>query len=231
MLHLIYVGEKEKKYAVDFTKVSEHVIQIVGDFPAKGNGFFLSRIDSEDGWDYTGFRTIYRNIEGGAQFSDDGSVYVPPVVVEPEEPGPYVPTPEEVEAMLRSNKKDKVYLSKVMLAEYLENHPLHSCAHGGVEGVYSVTSEKQSLMMSQYMTYQIAKTVDPEAKLTWNESGKSCTEWTEEEFLQLILEIKTYVYPIVSYQQTLEERINECTTQEELDRIDIDYGTIHRKGE
>ncbi len=41
MLHLVYVGEKEKKYAVDFTQVSEHVMQITGDFPIKGNGFIL----------------------------------------------------------------------------------------------------------------------------------------------------------------------------------------------
>ena len=45
-------------------------------------------------------------------------------------------------------------LSKSMLAEFLENNPIRSTAHGNVEGVYSVTSEKQALMMSQYMTYQ-----------------------------------------------------------------------------
>lgn len=95
------------------------------------------------------------------------------------------------------------------------------------EGVYSVTSERQSLMMSQYMTYQIAKSVDTDAKLTWNETGKSCTEWTEEEFLQLILEIKAYVYPLVFHQQQLEEQIMNCTNQEELNEIVINYNLVN----
>ena len=95
------------------------------------------------------------------------------------------------------------------------------------EGVYSVTSEKQSLMMSQYMTYQIEKNINPDAKLTWNETGKSCTEWADGEFLQLVLEIKTYVYPLVSYQQQLEEQIMNCTNQEELDGIIINYNLVN----
>ncbi len=180
--------------------------------------------------EYYTYTTVYRTYEDNPmliELSNDGNIYVPPVIVEPEEPKPYVPTLEELEAMFQSDKQNKIYLSKIMLAEYLESNPLHSSAHGGIDGVYSVTSEKQSLMMSQYMTFQIAKSIDPDTKLTWNETGKSCTEWTEEEFLQLILEVKTYVYPLVSYQQTLEENINKCTKQEELDTIVIDYESIH----
>lgn len=144
------------------------------------------------------------------ELCNDGVEYVEP---EPTpEPEPYEPTPEELEEIFQQNKNDKITLSKSMLAEYLENNPIHSSVHNDVEGVYSVTNEKQTLMMSQYMTYQIEKTVNPYAKLTWNETGKSCEEWTEEEFLQFILEIKAYVYPIVSYQQHIEEDIYKCTT-------------------
>lgn len=178
--------------------------------------------------DYINFTTIYRTYEDNPlriELSDDGSVYVEPEPIP--DPEPYVPTPEELEAMFQKNKTNKIVLSKTMLAEYLENNPLHSSAHDGVEGTYSVTSEKQSLMMSQYMTYQIAKSVDPNTKLTWNETGKSCTEWTEEEFLQLILEVKSYVYPLVSYQQQIEEQITNCTNQEELDEIVINYNPVN----
>lgn len=158
------------------------------------------------------------------ELSDDGSVYIEPEPVP--DPEPYEPTPEELEALFQSNKSNKIALSKTMLAEYLENNPLHSSAHDGVEGIYSVTSEKQSLMMSQYMTYQIEKNINPDAKLTWNETGKSCAEWTEEEFLQLILEVKAYVYPLVSRQQQIEEQIMICTTQDELDAIVINYTPV-----
>lgn len=178
--------------------------------------------------DYKNFTTVYRIYDNDSkriEFSDDGSIYIEPEPIP--DPEPYVPTPEELEAQFRQNKNNKIAMSKTMLAEYLENNPLPSSAHGGVEGTYSVTSEKQSLMMSQYMTYQIAKSVDPNTKLTWNETGKSCTEWTEEEFLQLILEVKSYVYPLVSYQQQIEEQITNCTNQEELDEIVINYNPVN----
>ncbi|MBD5395027.1 MAG: hypothetical protein HDR71_12360 [Lachnospiraceae bacterium] len=226
MIKLKYIGCKTE-YNVDFSRISNHVIQVIGELPFKDKGFHLSRIGKEDAWDYSGYTTLYREVEGGLQFSDDGSVYVEPVKPDPiPDPEPYVPTEEEMVAIFEQSKKDKILFSKSLLAEYLEEHPLTSSAHGGVEGVYSVTSEKQSLMMSQYMTYQIAKTVDPSAKLTWNETGKSCEEWAEQDFVQLILEIKEYVYPLVSYQQTLEEQINVCTTQEMLDTIVVDFASV-----
>ena len=157
-------------------------------------------------------------------------MYVEPEKPEPEsDPKPYVPTEEELAAIFEQNKKDKVLLSKSLLAAYLEEHPITSTAHGGMEGVYSVTSEKQSLMTRSYMTYQIKKAADPSAKLRWNEAGKSCEDWTEEEFLQLVLEVEAYVYPLVSHQQTLEEQITACTTQEMLDAIVIDFASVGRE--
>ena len=48
---------------------------------------------------YTAYTTIYRTYEDDGmliELSNDGSVYVPPVIVVPEEPEPYVPTYEEV---------------------------------------------------------------------------------------------------------------------------------------
>lgn len=118
--------------------------------------------------------------------------------------------------------------SKKKLADFLASNPITSTAHGGVKGTYSVTQEKQTLMTMQYATYQIEKAVNPNtAKITWNETGEECEEWAEEEFLQLIMEIKLYVYPIVSYQQSLEKQINNCTTKEELDEITIDYSKFN----
>ena len=113
-----------------------------------------------------------------------------------------------------------------MLADYLSAHPIKSSAHGGVDGLYSVTEEKQALMTSQYISYQAEKTVNPDAKLTWNETGKACEIWTEEEFLRLVVEIKSYVYPLVSHQQHIEEMIASATTLSEIESIVIDYENI-----
>lgn len=44
------------------------------------NGFYVSRDGHADNWDYTAFTTIYRIIdEDTIQFSNDGSVYQPPM--------------------------------------------------------------------------------------------------------------------------------------------------------
>ena len=99
MLNLQYVGDATK-YPVSFRKISNHIVQVTGRIPIKLCGFTLSRL-TEDAWktDYSKFNTVYREISGGAQFSDDGSVYVAPPEPEPvPEPEPYEPTLEEVKA-------------------------------------------------------------------------------------------------------------------------------------
>lgn len=215
----------------DFINKHVIVIQFNGLIPNQNelkNGFeILNENNSYVQADYSNFTTVYRTYSEDLkriEFSDDSYIYIEPEPIP--EPEPYVPTLEELEAQFEQNKNNKIATSKTMLATFLENNPIHSTAHNGIKGIYSVTNEKQTLMMSQYMTYQIEKGVNPNAKLTWNETGKSCEEWTEEEFLQLILEVKTYVYPLVSYQQRIEEEITKCTTQEELDDIIIDYYSI-----
>lgn len=172
MLHLIYVGEKEKKYAVDFTQVSEHVIQITGDFPVKGNGFTLSRIDCEDEWDYTGFRTIYRNIEGGAQFSDNGRVYVAPPEPEPESE-PYVPTLEEVKEMK---------LQEIGLAcEQTVYAGVDVELPAGVEH-FSLTEKDQINLFGKQA--QMAAGAE---RFEYHQDGHPCRYYTKEE-MQMIVE-------------------------------------------
>ena len=96
MLSLKYLNEQEK-YLVSFNTVNKNIVQITGDFPIKTSGFTLSREGKNWKGDYSDYTTVYREVEGGVQFSNDGSVYVPP---EPApEPEPYVPTLEEVQEM------------------------------------------------------------------------------------------------------------------------------------
>ena len=76
MLSLNYVGEYNS-YAVEFDR-NEHVVTLKGDFPIKTTGFYLSQPGKINDLNYTAFKTVYRVIEGGVQFSDDGSVWVEP---------------------------------------------------------------------------------------------------------------------------------------------------------
>lgn len=116
---------------------------------------------------------------------------------------------------LEEYKNYKISESKNALKVYLEDHPIVSTAHGGIEGIYSITEEKQNLMMQSYVTYQIEKSINPKtAKLRWNQTGEECTEFTEEEFLTLVMEIKAKVYPLVSYQQYIEKQIRNADNKE-----------------
>lgn len=76
MLSLNYVGEYDS-YEVEFDR-NEHVVTLKGDFPIKTTGFYLSQPGKINDLNYTAFKTVYRVIAGGAQFSDDGSVWVEP---------------------------------------------------------------------------------------------------------------------------------------------------------
>lgn len=79
MLTLKYAGEKTG-YEVSFRNVSQHVVQITGYFPVKQKGFLLYREGAEEPLgDYTDHKTVYREVDHGAQFSDDGSVYIAPL--------------------------------------------------------------------------------------------------------------------------------------------------------
>ena len=79
MLTLKYSGEKTG-YEVLFKSVNPHVVQITGYFPVKQKGFSLYRDGVEEPLgDYTDYKTVYREVDQGAQFSDDGSVYSAPL--------------------------------------------------------------------------------------------------------------------------------------------------------
>lgn len=173
--------------------------------------------------DYTHFRIDDETAVSFAKTAED--LVIPDPIPEPE---PYVPTEEDLQeqadALFLSNKIQKVLFSKQALADYLECNPLVSTCHNSTPATYNVTSEKQALMAQNYLTYTIEKALNADMVLTWNASGETCQEWTEEEFLQLIMEVSAYVKPMVSQQQEYEVAINACTTQEELDAITILYG-------
>ena len=76
MLSLNYVGEYDS-YEVEFDR-NEHVVTLKGEFPIKTTGFYLSQLGKINDLNYTAFKTVYRVIAGGVQFSDDGSVWVEP---------------------------------------------------------------------------------------------------------------------------------------------------------
>ena len=115
-------------------------------------------------------------------------------------------------------------MSKVNLADYLENNPLYSNCHGGEYKYYSVTEEKQNMFTSKYMAHQLLVAAGLPDVMTWNYTGGACEPWTAEECIQFIAEVNAYVVPLVAKQQHMEIDILAAKTLEELNEINIEFG-------
>lgn len=128
---------------------------------------------------------------------------------------------------LHNLKRDLINKSKELLKNYLENNPLYSNAHNNIYKYYNVTEEKQTLLASEFMGYQVMKTAGIDTSISWNATNEPCEIWQENEIVQLIGEMRTYVKPLVTYQQKKELEINSALTEEELNNIIIDYSSVY----
>ena len=171
---------------------------------------------------FTNYITIYKTDGNTVILSNDESVYTEPPTIEPEPVEPYIPTPEELVLQLENAKKNKVAQSKTLLDNFIAEHPLLF-----MDGnYYSVTQEKQSLLTSALMLYDVKLKAELNPVFKWNSTGETCIEMPIETGISLAIAIGNYVEPIVEQQRSVEKQINACTTQEELDGVVIAYETI-----
>lgn len=124
---------------------------------------------------------------------------------------------------LAKAKSELIKLSKFNLSEYLENNPLFSTVKYEDGRKYNVTLDKQNLLASNIITYQFAQQQGLDYQLEWNDTGEISEPWSLEELVQLSIEIKNYVSPIVQQQQRIEKAIKGCKTIEELQQIDMTF--------
>lgn len=208
MLNMKYVGSKTI-YEVEFRKVSARIVELRGDFPVKDKGFTLSRDESEDGWDYKNFKTVYRKIDGGVQFSDDGSVYVAPPEPEPiPEPEPYVPTLGDVKTM-KLHEIGRACEQMIYAGVDVE-------LPGGTEH-FSLTEKDQINLFGKQA--QMAAGAE---RFEYHQDGHPCRYYTKEE-MQLIVET---ALGFVTYHTTYCNALNIWVSAlEDKDAVDaIIYG-------
>lgn len=124
---------------------------------------------------------------------------------------------------LNTAKNELIKLSKYNLSQYLEFNPLFSTVKYEDGRYYTVTAEKQNLLLTNIATYQMAQQAGIDCPLTWNDTGEECELWTFEQLLQLSIEIRNYVAPIISLQQCIEVNINKCATIDELKKVNIEF--------
>lgn len=126
--------------------------------------------------------------------------------------------------VLDNIKSIKIIKSKELLKKYLDTTTITSNCHKGVQGTYSITSEKQQHLANMILTATMAGQAGIPYQPSWNETGKPCSyDWTLEELQQLAFEIESVVRPAVSKQQIFEDNIMAAQSKEELDAIIIDY--------
>lgn len=210
MLKLKYIGDDES-YDVEFRTVANNIVELVGDFPIKDTGFILSRAEHEDNWDYKGYTTVYREIEGGAQFSNDGSVYVEPE--QPSEPDtpdyePYVPTLDEV-------KESKVKEMNAVQQQTIQQGIDVKLTDGTVEH-FSLTDHDQTSLMG--LQSQVAAGVE---QIPWHTSDESehCKFYSNADMALITTAAMEYVTWHVTYFRDLRIYIRSLDSADAVNAI------------
>lgn len=163
--------------------------------------------------DNMGFVTVTTN--------EDGSTVISPNKVELNKWLASIPDP------LPSLKDAKQEENKAALKTWLYEHPLT-----WVDGkVYGVTEEDQNEMAMNLQQYTLQKQAGREVVLEWHTQKKQCHTFTEEEYGALMLAVIDYVYPYRRRLEEIKESIYSCKTEDELDRVVIDYDTVAQKTE
>lgn len=112
---MIYVryNEEESFVGVQFKRISDHVVGIIGNPEIHTNGFKTFATTGTMLGDFSDYRTIFAITEGEIQYSNDGSVYEPPK--EEDRYIPREPTPDEIKQMLIDgvqNWMDEIAMSR-----------------------------------------------------------------------------------------------------------------------
>lgn len=207
MLKMKYIGLKTE-YDIEFSNLTKNIVQVKGDVPAKTHGFTLSRPGMEDNWDYSAFTTVYRELDGVIQFSNDGSIYVPPAPTP--EPEPYVPTLEEV----KESKKQEI---KAMYT---------SVKSSGVDVVLSTGTEHFPLT-DEDITFLMGKQFEMAASdselISYQDSEDHCKFYSRTDMQAIIQSALLFVNYQTTYKNNLCEWVDECQNKEEVESIT--YGT------
>lgn len=214
MLNLTYLGSKAT-YEVNFSRVSPHIVQILGELPFKDKGFTLSREGKKDSWNYTDYTTLYRNIEGGMQFSDDGSVYVEPQPIP--DPEPYVPTLEEVKAA-------KVAEMEVMKEAVMAAGINVTLTDGSVEHFNLEEKEQKMLMALQ------VKVSAGDEKIPWHTSDETehCKYYSNADMNLIITAASEYGTYHETYIRDLRIYIDSMESKEAVEAVT--YGMVIPEG-
>lgn len=206
MLLLKYLDKQDKQetYQISFKTIAKNIVQIAGDFPVKTSGFTLAREGKEEVLgDYSDYTTVYREIEGGVQFSNDGSTWA-----EPEPPEPYIPTLDEV-------KEAKVAEMNAVQQSIIAAGVTVKLSDGSEEH-FTLTEKDQISLFGLKDGLN-----DGEEKLPWHVDDESihCRYYTPENTRTITTTARRFVIFHVTYFRDLRIYIRSLQTKEEVEAI------------
>lgn len=191
---LQYVNE-EIVYEVEFKKINKNIVEIKGNFPINYTGFTLSRPNMNDNWDYSSYTTIYREVDGGVQFSNDGSVYVEPVI-----PKPVEPTLEEIK-IYKINELSSICNQQIVQGIDIEVN--------GEMGHFSYEYEDQVNIKEIFDL-----SVQTNVAMFYHADEESCRAYSTEEIITIYAALSTNKSHHITYFNQLKMYV------ESLDNID-----------
>lgn len=189
--------------------ISEHVVEVTGT-DQNLSGFFLIKENGSIVGDYSNYTTLYHEIDGGFQLSNDGSVYVDPEPIpepEPEpEPEPYVPTLEELKG-IKMSEVDTV--CKQTIYEGVDVAlPTGQTEH------FSLKEEDQINLFGKQAQITAGVT-----QLEYHQDGHPCRYYTVDEMTAIITAAMQFVSYHTTYCNSLYTWINSVEDKEDLQKI------------
>lgn len=205
MQTLIY-NRNTEQYQVSFRIINRNVVEIKGEVPIKTDGFMLSRDGKEWNGDYSDYTTVYRQIGDRVQFSNDGSVYVPPEPPTP--PEPYIPTLEEVKAqkIVEMNAEQQMTIQNGIDVTLMDGTVEHFSLSDRDQG--DLTALKDDVN-------------EGATKLPWHVDDESmhCKYYSNEDMRTIITAAKQFATYHVTYFRDLRIYINSMLDKESVESV------------
>lgn len=80
-------NDSKKRYAVEGHRTSNNIVTLIGDIPHNESGFqtytYATKMHIGD---FSEYKTIYKTLDNGVQFSNDGSKWIEPEPIKPTKP-------------------------------------------------------------------------------------------------------------------------------------------------
>ena len=204
MLNMQYINSNEI-YPVNFKTISSNIVELIGDFPVKTDGFTLSRENMNDDWDYSDYTTVYGEIENGVHFSNDGSTR-PEIISDTDiEYVPYIPTLDEAKVIKINELSNICNLMITNGVDLLIDDNLEHFSY----------NENDQVNIKEIFDLAVQTNVP----MYYHADGESCKMYTVEQIVNLYATATTNKMHHTTYFNQLKRYVNDLDDVEDVQAV------------